>query len=408
MRIAVFTDAFHPEVGGIAQSLLASGATLARRGHAVLYAIPGGERFAGAVSVPEDGALGGEVSVLRLPAVPGGKGAGHGRVVVPTGLGALRCRAWAPDVIHANGPFGAGLEALAAARLLRVPLVGTHRAPTEDLVRGTPRSYARLTAAVRGYVRWYYNRCDLVTAPLENLITAMRRDGLRSPVRLVADALLAASEPGTAGRIEPKRRLGLPGFTLLHVGRLAPDDRVDGIIRAIPSLVARIPGVSLMLVGRGRAESSLRTLADALQVTSHVRFLGHLPPARRREAYAASDAFVATGADELQRTAATEAMASALPVIAIRVPGMAEYVDASHGILVEPNDAATLAEAILALHRDPARTAALGAAGSAHAARFNPELIATEWEAIYGELLSLSRRLVAVPAGTRPSTAPKR
>ena len=108
MRIAVFTDAFHPEVGGIAQSLLASGATLARRGHAVLYAIPGGERFAGAVSVPEDGTLGGEVSVLRLPAVPGGKGAGHGRVVVPTGLGALRCRAWAPDVIHAHGPFGAG------------------------------------------------------------------------------------------------------------------------------------------------------------------------------------------------------------------------------------------------------------------------------------------------------------
>lgn len=58
-----------------------------------------------------------------------------------------------------------------------------------------------------------------------------------------------------------------------------------------------------------------------------------------------------------------EAMAMRLPVVASRLDGPREIVTAETGVLVEPGDPRELADAILALARDPRRRAALGLAG---------------------------------------------
>jgi 1,2-diacylglycerol 3-alpha-glucosyltransferase len=254
-------------------------------------------------------------------------------------------------------------------------------------------------AAVR-YARWYYNQCDLVTA--------LREHGLNVPTRIVIDPLPLDPWPGTERSLDEKPRRGPGSFTLIHVGRLTADQRVDEVIRAIPSLITRIPAVCFTVAGEGPAEASLRTLADRLQVTTHVRFVGPLARARLLDAYAASDAFVTMSGSEASRLATIEAMAAGLPVIAARTPGLAEDMDASCGIMIETGDTASLVESILALRRDPARAAALGAAGRAHAARFSPEPIAAEWEEIYGEVLSRSRqrRTGNARALPQPTTPP--
>jgi hypothetical protein len=125
MRIAVFANGFDSGGSGIAHSLTAGARALARRGHALLLGIPRDEGFDDAE--PSEVAEG--VEILRLASLPVGADAG-GRLVLPTGIAAIHCRTWTPDVVHAHGPFGAGLEAMAAARLLRVPLIGTSTAPS--------------------------------------------------------------------------------------------------------------------------------------------------------------------------------------------------------------------------------------------------------------------------------------
>jgi len=76
--------------------------------------------------------------------------------------------------------------------------------------------------------------------------------------------------------------------------------------------------------------------------------------------------------------------------------------------LVERTDTAALVAAILALHRDPARAATLGASGRAYAARFAPEPIAAEWEEIYGEVLLRSRPQRASASRSLPQPTARR
>ncbi len=90
-----------------------------------------------------------------------------------------------------------------------------------------------------------------------------------------------------------------------------------------------------------------------------------------------------------------EAMAAGLPVVAARVDGIAEQVDASSAILVAPGDAGALAAAIGALLDDPVRRAALGAAGARRvASTFTPERHASELATAY-------RRTLLAAAGRR-------
>src|SRR5262249_13783184 len=124
MRIAVFADLFD-RGDRMAPSLLAGATALARRGHAVLFAIPHSDALDGTELVRAEVDAGETLEFLRLTPLPrrGGE-----RAVAQTGLAALGCRTWAPELVHSHGSLGAGLEALATARLLRLPLVETiHR-----------------------------------------------------------------------------------------------------------------------------------------------------------------------------------------------------------------------------------------------------------------------------------------
>src|SRR5262245_40186295 len=251
MRIAVFAEGSRRKSGGITSSLVASGRALARRGHAVMLAIArheGIEPFHPANGHPE-GIEG--VTLLRLPSLPRWAG---GRI--PTGLVALRCRTWAPEVVHSQEPSGPGLDALLAARLLGVPLVSTRREPIPRLPHGGSASTTSPTPMAVRYARWYYNQGDLVPSPAEAVVTALRDCGVRVPARVVRDPLPLDHWPDLERSFDEKPRRGPGRFTLIHVGRLIAERRVDDVIRAIPSLITRIPAVSFTVVGEGPAEPS--------------------------------------------------------------------------------------------------------------------------------------------------------
>jgi glycosyltransferase involved in cell wall biosynthesis len=95
-----------------------------------------------------------------------------------------------------------------------------------------------------------------------------------------------------------------------------------------------------------------------------VRFAGAVPLEELPRWYAIADLFLnptvrINGYD----LTILQAMACARPVVVSNIGSVPTAVrDGVDGVLVPPGDPAALAAAVIALHRDPARAAALGAA----------------------------------------------
>src|SRR5579859_6550579 len=128
MRIAIFSDNFHPELGGIQDSILTITRDLGARGHKLLLCVPAAAardyaRVKLPVAEPE---LGANVAIRRLFSLPMPSSSQQSRAVVPTFRRWREIAQFRPDLVHSHTFFGGGLEGLVSARRLRVPLVGTN------------------------------------------------------------------------------------------------------------------------------------------------------------------------------------------------------------------------------------------------------------------------------------------
>jgi glycosyltransferase involved in cell wall biosynthesis len=82
-------------------------------------------------------------------------------------------------------------------------------------------------------------------------------------------------------------------------------------------------------------------------------------------------------------------MAAGLPVVATRVGGIPEMIDADTGILVEPRDPPGLADAVVDIAADPSKARQMGAVGHQVAAdRFDIRKQAKRLVAEYHSLVN--------------------
>jgi glycosyltransferase involved in cell wall biosynthesis len=155
----------------------------------------------------------------------------------------------------------------------------------------------------------------------------------------------------------------------VFVGRLVDWKALDIAIRAL----AHVPSAELDVVGDGPMMATWKSLADELGLAGRVHFLGQMPQPDYAARVRASVALVLPSIYESGGAVVLEAMASARPVIATRWGGPADYLDASCGILVEPESYASLvagfAEAMQRLIHAPDLANSMGAAGRERAVR---------------------------------------
>jgi glycosyltransferase involved in cell wall biosynthesis len=166
---------------------------------------------------------------------------------------------------------------------------------------------------------------------------------------------------GIAPRAEPPPYPSGPA-RLLCVGRLIPIKGHIVLLRAFARAREQVPELTLDLAGRGPLEPALKALARELGIEDAVRFLGYVSPIQG--AIERSSIVVVPSLGEGFGMVALEAMERARPVIAAAIGGLGELVrDGETGLLVPPAEVEPFARAIVELAEDPARAAALGAAG---------------------------------------------
>lgn len=187
---------------------------------------------------------------------------------------------------------------------------------------------------------------------------------------------------------EPARAAGaleIPGArpSLVLVGRLSARKGQDTAIVAT-SLVRRAGfDVTLTLVGDGYPGyedhvEGLNALAAPEHLAADVVFAGFQDPAPH---LSGADVVLVPSRVEPFGLVAVEALLLGRAVVASRVGGLVEIVrDGTTGILVEPDDARALADAVITLLSDPAARSALGRAGQADArSRFSMDAYASRF-----------------------------
>ena len=383
MRIAIFSDNFHPEIGGIQDSVEALAKALGQRGHSVDFYAPkyGRRDYEPIDAEPGESDLGENVRVRRFLSVPFPSSTRQSRMVIPSPAAWLPLlKGRKPDVIHSQTFFGMGLNALFASRICGVPLVGTNHTAIRAF-----DSYIRFGMDyVAAYVVWYYNRCDFVTAPSQSVFSEFGPD-LRPDREVISNPITTDTfhPVPPAKRAELKAEFGLHGPVVSYAGRLAQEKNIDTTIRALALAKERIPSITLALAGHGAFERPLRELARHLGVEGNVEFLGTLTKPVLARVFQASDIFVTMSTSETQGMTLLQAMACETPAIAANVRALPEYVSDDCGIKLDPFDVNSLSNQIVRLLEDSTLRSTMGRSAGAFARNYSTEVIATRWEQIY-------------------------
>ncbi len=154
---------------------------------------------------------------------------------------------------------------------------------------------------------------------------------------------------------------------VLYVGSLNLSDqhkRFQDLLEACAILRNELPDLCLTAVGGGDGIPMYEELAAKLGITDLVRFRGRLEGDALAQAYREAAVFALPSLAEPFGMVITEAMASGLPVVAVKGGGVPTVVDDNHdGLLVPPLNPKALAEALRKILADPERGDALGRAG---------------------------------------------
>lgn len=211
------------------------------------------------------------------------------------------------------------------------------------------------------------------------------------------EAVIHVIPPGV-DLIEPGNNSRREQPTILTVARL--EDRYKGhdmLVRALPLIRARVPGVEWVVIGDGQLRRDTAELADAYGIADSILMLGSVPDAERNAWLDRAHVFAMPSRLPAGKAAGEgfgivylEAGVHGLPVVAGNVGGAVDAVlPGETGLLVDPTSSLAIADAITELLLDDARARRMGKAGKAWARRFDWPLIASQVEDL---LLSVAGR----------------
>ncbi|HWC69496.1 MAG TPA: glycosyltransferase [Acidimicrobiales bacterium] len=282
-------------------------------------------------------------------------------------------------LIHSHGK-GAGVYGRVAARLTGVPAVHTlHGIHFERYGPAARRAYLALERRLSSW-----------TARVVNVSREQEREGLALGLfdarqsRVIVNGVDTMRLAATAlTRAEARAALKVPADACV-VGTVARFDEVKRLDLLLEA-VARLPGVTAVLVGAGSESARLRALASARGLGGRVVFAGEVEDGARL--LRAIDVYATASRKEGMPLAVLEAMALGLPVVASDIPAHREILGpASRGLAAETVDGFTAI-----LHRvlgDGGLRAALGCENRRRARNeFDAREMLDAVEALYAEVL---------------------
>ena len=289
---------------------------------------------------------------------------------------------FAPNIVHISAPDISGHRAVSWARARGIPAVASVHTRFDTYL--SYYGLETLEPLVRAIMRRIYRRCDAILVPAESTAAVLRAQRMNRFIALWSRGIDSRQfNPGRRS-LEWRRGKGIEDdeFVILFLGRIVMEKALDVFTDAVDVLESRGVKHRVLVVGEGPARSWFEErLRKAI-------FTGHLSGDELACAIASSDVFLNPSITEAFGNVTLEAMASALPVVAVNSTGSTNLVrDGETGVLTDPGDAEAIADALQAYAEDREMRLMHGVAGLKTAE-------GRDWDSINSAVLKTYQRVI--------------
>ncbi|WP_022963228.1 glycosyltransferase [Halopseudomonas pelagia] len=322
LRVAMFTNNYLPFIGGVPVSIERLRNGLQARSNAVLIVAPRYKH--------QDR---NERNVIRLPSLLS-FGARRefklANIFVP---GIYRkIKQFKPDIIHLHHPIWVGSLGLFIGRRLGVPVVYTYHTRLEHYAHFVPlpgKLFRNLISHL--LIKRFANKCDGIVVPTYSAEEYLRMIGVRTPIFVQPTGVdfqrFQTVDENALATLRTQLNIGAETI-LISVARLSNEKNIDFMIDAVQQLRRDVEQpFRLLMIGDGHQRQRLQNRIDQLQLGNWFSLIGAVEPEKMPTYYRLGDVFVFASQSETQGMVILEAMAAALPVVAIRSSGIDDVID---------------------------------------------------------------------------------
>ncbi len=343
MKIAYFTESLPPLTDGVSRTLSNLRKTLTSENHEYIFYSP--------FRSNQDGWNG---NVFKVISAPFPLYAQY-RVSLPF-FHDIRnsLRRFKPDIIHICSPFFLGMTAYSYAREAGIPAVNSFH--TRFVSYLEYYGFGWFEKYGWRYLKWFYNRGDMVFVPSLATIEELRGRGFNNLRQWARGINIEKFSPRFADRNLKNRWSPDSRPVALFVGRLVLEKDIEVLLRAHEILKNRGIDYRLVMVGDGPMRQRIE------KSHSDIILEGHLEGEALSRAYASADLFVFPSTTESYGNVVQEAGASGLPAIGASEGGIKDLIiDGKTGFLAGPRDADDFARKMEILLTDEALRNSLAA-----------------------------------------------
>ena len=319
MNIGLFTDSYPPYINGVSTSVYNLREALKKLGHTVYIVTVNDSIIKHEYDEKE--------KILRIPGIPIGIYDYRLSEIYPISTIKI-IKKWNLDVIHSHTEFGIGIFARILSKKFKIPLVHTYHTLYEDYTHYiTHNHFDKLSKKiVKDLTKVYCVKTAKETiVPTDKIYKLFKEKYMITknisviPSGIDIERFFEENvEKDKVDKIKKKYGITKEDFTIIFVGRLAPEKNIEFLLKAQQKLVEeKINNIKLLIVGDGPDKENYINISRKLNIFDKVIFTGKIEQEEIQYYYQCADAFVTASNSETQGLTVIEAMAAGVVPICI-------------------------------------------------------------------------------------------
>lgn len=380
MKIGYFTEGYLPQLNGVATSVEAWAKGLEKLGHKVYIIAP---EYPGYKD--RDGVI--RLSSFRIVKQPDIRLA----VYLPI-KSMFEISKMDFDIVHGFSGGTISTLGLIVARLKKIPFVFAYYTRFNHYTHYFLNGKVINAQMIEKTSRIFCNKSDCIITPASKIKDELISFGVKKPIIVIPSGVdLEKFNKKQKGYLRKKTGI-IGGKILLYVGRLGKEKSVDFLLYAFQLIHDRDSQAHFVLVGDGPEKNSLKQLAKKLNIERNVYFMGLIDQMEMGKVYTDCEIFVFASQTETQGMVILEALASGVPVVAVKDSVYDGIIkDKMNGILVD-GDPKMFAAACLKILNNISYRKKLSDFAAKSMQEFSLSVTALSFEKLYKNLISQKKK----------------